>query len=105
MTEADRIKYLRIVLVTVGLVFIFGIYPLTIVWPSGWSWHTSQSMYLQMLLWNICDAWFFPYSRFAEAPLAHRSLDSVHCMVKRCARWNHGGPVRGVSGTRRTSLG
>ena len=34
MTEFDRVKYLKIVLVAAGLVFIFGIYPLSIVWPS-----------------------------------------------------------------------
>lgn len=37
MTEANRIKYLRIALVVVVLLFTFGIWPLTIVWPSGWS--------------------------------------------------------------------
>ncbi len=37
MAEADRTKYLRIALQLVGLIFIVGIYPLTIVWPSGWS--------------------------------------------------------------------
>jgi hypothetical protein len=36
MTESDRIKYLRIALLVVGLIFTFGIWPLTIVWPSGW---------------------------------------------------------------------
>ncbi len=50
MTEADRIKYLRIALLLVGLIFTFGIYPLTIIWPSGWSWHMGQSDYLQMIL-------------------------------------------------------
>lgn len=50
MTEATRIKYLRVVLLLVGLVFTFGIYPLTILWPSGWSWHMGQSDYLQMIL-------------------------------------------------------
>ncbi|MGA8938411.1 MAG: DUF6632 domain-containing protein [Acidobacteriaceae bacterium] len=50
MTEAARIKYLRVVLLLVGLVFTFGIYPLTILWPSGWSWHMGQSDYLQMIL-------------------------------------------------------
>jgi hypothetical protein len=39
MTEADRIKYLRIALLLVGLTFTFGIWPLGIVWPSGWAWH------------------------------------------------------------------
>ena len=50
MAESDRTKYLRIALLVVGLIFIFGIYPLTIVWPSGWSWHTGHSDYLQMIL-------------------------------------------------------
>ena len=50
MTESARIKYLRIALLLVGLIFTFGIYPLTILWPSGWSWHMGQSYYLQMIL-------------------------------------------------------
>jgi len=50
MTEADRIKYLQIALRVVGVIFIVGIYALTIIWPSGWSWHTGQSDYLQMIL-------------------------------------------------------
>jgi len=50
MAESDHTKYLRIALLVVGLIFIFGIYPLTIVWPSGWSWHTGHSDYLQMIL-------------------------------------------------------
>lgn len=51
MAESDGTKYLRIALLLVGLIFIFGIYPLTILWPSGWAWHTSgRSDYLQMIL-------------------------------------------------------
>ena len=51
MAEPDRTKYLRIALLLVGLIFIIGIYPLTIVWPSGWAWHTGgHSDYLQMIL-------------------------------------------------------
>jgi hypothetical protein len=51
MSESDRTKYLSIALVVVGLIFIFGIYALSIVWPSGWTWHhTGQSMYLQMIM-------------------------------------------------------
>ena len=52
MTEqSDASPILRIALVAVGLVFLFGIYPLTVVWPEGWAWHTSgQSNYLQMIL-------------------------------------------------------
>jgi hypothetical protein len=42
---------LRVALVLIGITFIVGIYPLTILWPSGWAWHMGgQSMYLQMIL-------------------------------------------------------
>lgn len=51
MAESDRTKFLRIALLLVGLIFIFGIYPLTIIWPSGWAWHASgRSDYLEMIL-------------------------------------------------------
>ena len=73
MSEADRIKYLRVVLVAVGLVFIFGIYPLTIVWPSGWSWHNGQSDYLQMILGIYATLGVFLIIA-SRNPLAHRSL-------------------------------
>jgi hypothetical protein len=73
MTEFDRIKYLRIVLVAVGLVFIFGIYPLSVVWPSGWSWHAGQSDYLQMILGIYATLGVFLIIA-SRNPLAHRSL-------------------------------
>lgn len=31
MTDFDRTKYLRIALLPVGLIFLFGIYPLTVM--------------------------------------------------------------------------
>src|ERR1700727_681851 len=73
MSEADRIKYLRAVLVVVGLVFIVGIYPLTIVWPSGWAWHAGQSDYLQMILGIYATLGVFLIIA-SRNPLAHRSL-------------------------------
>jgi uncharacterized SAM-binding protein YcdF (DUF218 family) len=50
VTDSHRTKYLRIALLLVGLIFIFGIYPLTVIWLSGWSWNPGQSEYLQMIL-------------------------------------------------------
>ena len=51
MELSHRITYLRIALVLIGIVFIAGIYPFTIVWPSGWAWHTEGvSVYLQMIM-------------------------------------------------------
>ncbi|ESS73451.1 hypothetical protein MGMO_20c00060 [Methyloglobulus morosus KoM1] len=51
MNDSDRIQYLRIALIVVGLIFIFGLWTLTVIWPSGWSWHTGgRSEYLEMIL-------------------------------------------------------
>jgi len=51
MTEVERMKYLRIVFVVVGLIFPLGIWPLTMVWPSAWAWHAEgRSEYLEIIL-------------------------------------------------------
>lgn len=73
MIEPDSTKYLRIALLVVGLVFIVGIYPLTILWPSGWSWNTGQSEYLQMILGIYATLGVFLVIA-SRNPLAHRSL-------------------------------
>jgi len=73
MAGTDRIKYLRIALVLVGLIFVVGIYPLTIIWPSGWSWHTGQSHYLQMILGIYATLGVFLLIA-SRNPLAHASL-------------------------------
>jgi hypothetical protein len=73
MTEANRIKYLRVALLLVGLIFTFGIYPLTILWPSGWSWHMGQSDYLQMILGIYATLGVFLMVA-SRNPLAHVSL-------------------------------
>ena len=73
MTEPDRTKYLRIALQLVGLIFTFGIYPLTIVWPSGWSWHTGHSDYLQMILGVYATLGIFLLIA-SRNPLANLSL-------------------------------
>jgi hypothetical protein len=74
MTETDRIKYLRIALVVVGLIFTFGIWPLTIVWPSGWSWHSGgRSEYLEMILGIYATLGVF-LMLASRDPMAHRSL-------------------------------
>jgi hypothetical protein len=50
MANDDRLGYLRVALVVIGAIFVVGVYLLTLVWPSGWTWHTGPSMYLQMIL-------------------------------------------------------
>jgi Family of unknown function (DUF6632) len=73
MTEVDRLKYLRLVLLVVGVIFTIGIYPLTIIWPWGWAWHTGQSDYLQMILGIYATLGVFLIVA-SRNPLAHRSL-------------------------------
>jgi hypothetical protein len=73
MAESDRVKYLRIALLVVGVIFIVGIYPLTILWPSGWSWNTGQSEYLQMILGIYATLGVFLVIA-SRNPLAHQSL-------------------------------
>jgi hypothetical protein len=45
-----RLRALRYALVAVGLICIFGVFPLTRVWPSGWRWDPDNEMYLQMIM-------------------------------------------------------
>jgi hypothetical protein len=49
MSDANRRLYLRIALIAFGLTFILGIYPLGIVWASGWAWGQGHSHYLMMI--------------------------------------------------------
>jgi len=71
--EPARVRYLRIALLAVGVIFIAGIYPLTIVWPSGWSWHTGHSDYLQMILGLYATLGVFLLLA-SRKPLANLSL-------------------------------
>jgi len=73
VTDSDRLRYLSPVLFVVGLVFLIGIYPLTVLWPSGWAWHRGQSEYLQMILGIYATLGIFLIIA-ARNPLAHRSL-------------------------------
>jgi hypothetical protein len=73
MAETGRIKYLRTALLLVGLIFIVGIYPLTIIWPSGWLWHTGQSDYPAMILGIYATLGVFLLVA-SRNPLAHLSL-------------------------------
>ena len=50
MADDDRLRYLRIALMLVGVIFLGGIYPLMILWPAGWTWHTGHSDYPLMIV-------------------------------------------------------
>jgi hypothetical protein len=50
MTADARLRLLRFGLTVFGLLFIFGLTPLTLFWPAGWRLQPDQPVYLQMLL-------------------------------------------------------
>jgi hypothetical protein len=77
MTAADvNLDRLRLALRVFGVVFVVGLWPLTVLWPAGWAWHhgdPSQSHYLQMIVGIYATLGVFLY-RAARDPLAHLSL-------------------------------
>ena len=73
MSDATRLLLLRIALIVVGLTFIFGIYTLGIVWPSGWAWGQGHSHYLMMIIGVYATLGVFLLVA-SQDPYAHRSL-------------------------------
>src|ERR1700761_2290100 len=69
----ESMTALRVALVIIGLIFIFGIYPQTVVWPSGWSWGHGSSHYLMMIIGIYATLGVFLLIA-ARNPLAHLSL-------------------------------
>jgi hypothetical protein len=74
MDDTTRLKYLKIALVFTGAFCAVGVYPLTILWPSGWAWHAEgQSLYLQMIIGIYATLGVFLIIS-AGNPLEHLSL-------------------------------
>ncbi|MCA0901000.1 DUF6632 domain-containing protein [Microbulbifer agarilyticus] len=74
MTDAQRMQYLKIALVVLGIFFIFGIYIMMMwVWPSGWGWTPRQPEYEQMIMGLYATLGVF-LIRAAKNPLENLSL-------------------------------
>ena len=74
MNTDTRVRYLRIVLVLAGLIFIVGVYPLMMAWwPSGWRWQPNQPEYEQMILGVYATLGVFLLIA-SRNPLQNRSL-------------------------------
>jgi len=75
MNDDTREKLLKIALVAFGAIF-FVVYPLGLVWPSGWVWHGGEGKYyLQMIcgVYAVLGAFLIAAAR---KPSEHRSLIS-----------------------------
>lgn len=66
-------NYLRWALIITGLIFIFGVFPLMHLWPSGWRWDPSQYKYEQMIVGVYATLGVF-LLRAAKDPLKNLSL-------------------------------
>ena len=72
MTEATRLRWLRVVLVVSGIACL-ALYPLIRVWPSGWAWNEDYSDYPLMIVGIYATLGVFLLNA-ARAPEEHRSL-------------------------------
>ena len=73
MSDVSRLRYLRVALIVFGLIFTFGIYPLGIVWPSGWTWGQGHSHYLMMIIGVYATLGVFLLIA-SKNPMQHTSL-------------------------------
>lgn len=66
-------KPLRVALLIVGLIFLIGLLPLTMIWPAGFMWEPRQTEYEQMIIgvYAVLGIFLIIASR---NPAEHRSL-------------------------------
>ena len=75
MDNAAKEKLLSKALIVFGIIFLL-VYPIGLVWPSGWIWHGGDgSYYLQMICGVYAVLGVFLIMA-AKAPDQHRSLIS-----------------------------
>jgi hypothetical protein len=73
MSGENRLLFLRVALIAIGLTFIFGIYIFSIVWPSGWGWGHGHSHYLMMIIGVYATLGVFLLIASRD-PYEHKSL-------------------------------
>jgi hypothetical protein len=73
MSDAGRLKILRVALVLFGLTFLF-LPALTVLWPSGWAWHADGRAYYLEMIWAVYMTLGVFLIAAARNPAANRSL-------------------------------
>ena len=73
MSDETRLYWLRIALIAAGLIAIFGLYPMVLVWPSGWAWGHGHSHYFLMIVGIYATLGVFLLLASRD-PLSSRSL-------------------------------
>jgi FtsH-binding integral membrane protein len=75
MDDITREKYLKIALVAIGII-CFTIYPLGMLWPSGWLWHGGHGQYYLQMICGIYVVLGVFLIAAARNPSENRSLIS-----------------------------
>ena len=73
MDQSSKQKTLQLALRLFGVVFLL-VYPLSIVWPSGWVWHGGEGYYYFQMIVGIYAVLGIFLILAAKNPSAHRSL-------------------------------
>lgn len=87
MGSASKDRLLKSALVVFGIVFCL-VYPLAMVWPSGWRWHGGEGPYYFQMICGIYAVLGIFLVRAARNPAAYTSLISftiwssvVHALI------------------------
>jgi len=80
-------KFLKIALRLFGVIFLL-VYPLSMVWPSGWVWHGGEGIYYFQMIVGVYAVLGIFLIMAAKNPIEHRSLISftvwssvVHALI------------------------
>lgn len=73
MDATTQEKYLQLALRLFGAVFML-VYPLAMVWPSGWQWHGGEGAYYFQMIVGIYAVLGVFLIMAAKNPGEHRSL-------------------------------
>ena len=87
MNTDNKEKYLKMALRLFGVVFLL-VYPLSIVWPSGWVWHGGEGVYYFQMIVGVYAVLGIFLIMAANNPSENRSLISftvwssvVHALI------------------------
>jgi DNA-binding helix-hairpin-helix protein with protein kinase domain len=75
MDHETKSHYLKIALVVSGAAFLL-VYPLSVVWPSGWVWHGGEGVYYFQMICGIYAVLGVYLIAAARKPAAYRSVIS-----------------------------
>ncbi len=75
MDETTKANFLSKAMIAFGVIFLL-VYPIGIVWPSGWVWHGGDGQYYLQMICGVYAVLGIFLIRAAKNPAEHRSLIS-----------------------------